>query len=221
MELNEQVLKRIKGLVAKGETVLETARRVSNMVSLQDRVVVDTLLCAEWRSQSIVFLEEVFGPTHRYTQYFRESFGEASKHSASIGQGVLRAVLDDVEQGNISVRGLITAEVLSDFLEQAEHLLEKGYTTPATSLAGAVLESELRSISLREGIQVKESDNLPSLMQKLVDKGVYFPREQKKVTVWTDTRNRADHGKFDEVSKSDADYLIGGVRSLLDDVREK
>ena len=79
------------------------------------------------------------------------------------------------------------------------------------------------SVQLRSArrIQVKDSDNLTSLMQKLVDKRVYSAREQKKVALWTDTRNRAAHGKFDEVSKSDVEYLIAGVRSFLGHLRER
>jgi len=127
-------------------------------------------------------------------------------------------VLEDIDQGFIeTVRQLIAAELFSDFFEQAEHLLESGYKAPAASLAGAVMENGLRSIAHRNGIQVREKEDLSTLNKKLADKEVYGRLVQRKVQVWTDVRNLADHGRFDEFSEEDVRDLIKGAQSLLAD----
>ena len=132
--------------------------------------------------------------------------------------GILQAVLEDIDQGFIeTVRQLIAAELFYDFFEQAEHLLESGYKAPAASLAGAVLENGLRSIAHRNGIQVREKEDLSTLNKKLADKEVYNRLVQRKAQVWTDVRNLADHGKFDEFSEKDVRNLIEGAQTFLAD----
>ena len=127
-------------------------------------------------------------------------------------------MLEDIEQDFITtVRQLITAEVFADLFDQAAHLLESGYKTPAASLAGAVLENGLRTIATDKGVRLAAKDNLPSLNQKLAQKGIYTRLTQKKIHVWTDIRNAADHGKFDQITDQDVDNLIKGAQSLLSD----
>ena len=113
------------------------------------------------------------------------------------------------------VRTLVSAEVFTDFLGMAKHLLERGYRDPAASLCGAVLEQGLRRIATKEGIKVRDRDDLGALNQKLAAKGVYTRLVQKRVTVWTDVRNAADHGEFSQYSKTDVEEMHTGVGSFL------
>ena len=128
-------------------------------------------------------------------------------------------MVEDIEQDYIeTVRQLITAEVFSDLLEQAKYLLNNGYKAPAASLAGAVLENGFRSIASRNEIQVRNGDDLSSLDQKLASKAIYNRLVQKKISVWIDVRNAADHGRFNDFADDDVDGLISGTESLLADL---
>ena len=130
----------------------------------------------------------------------------------------MEAVQEDIQQGYIEkVRQLIRAELLSDLFDQAAHLLETGYTAPAASLAGAALENGLRSIAAANEIEVRQGDNLQSLNGKIADKEVYSRLVQKKVSVWIDVRNYADHGHFEELKEQDVIDLINGAQSFLAD----
>lgn len=132
------------------------------------------------------------------------------------GQGTLRAALEDVEQGHLAtLQDMATAEVFTDFLEQADHLLGHGYSAPAASLAGAVLENGLRSLAERNQMRVKARDNLSTLNQKLADKGAYNRLRQKQIEAWIEVRNNADHGRFEEFGDGDVDDLIKSVRGFL------
>lgn len=83
---------------------------------------------------------------------------------------------EDVELGHLArVRALITADVFSDFLEMADHLLDAGYKDPAASLVGAVLENGLRTVATDHHITVKTRDDLGSLT------AAFAERQQAKV----------------------------------------
>ena len=218
MKLDQRIRERAIALVEKGTTVLAThrpnPRNVIGFPTLDDQAY------SNWQSQSLTFLSDLLGSEHVYTNDFRKKTERAGYvMSTKAGIGILQAVVEDIEQGYIeTVRQLITAEVFSDFLEQASHLLESGYKAPAASLAGAVLENGLRSIASRNGVQVKNRDDLSSLNQKLASKAIYNRLVQKKVAVWTDVRNAADHGQFDQFDNDDVDGLIKGAQSLLADL---
>ena len=133
-----------------------------------------------------------------------------------MGQEILTAVKEDILGGYLTdIKTLISAEVFSDFLEMAEHLLENGYKDPAASLCGAVLEDGLRKIATKKGIKVKSSDDLNSLNDKCANGGVYNRLMQKKIKVWIDIRNKAAHGKFNAYTEEDVQEMLKGVRDFL------
>ena len=214
VKLDAQVGRRLELLVQKGQAVLDTHRPTPGMIGF---ATLSWERYAEWRSQSLACLGQVFGATHIYTENFAshtERTGYVS--SAEAGLGVLRAASEDVEHGYLeTIQHLATAEVFSNFIDQADHLLQSDYHVPAASLAAAVLENGLRSLAERNDITVTARDDLPSLNTKLADKGTYSRLRQKQVAVWTDVRNDADHGRFEEVTKDNATELIRGVRAFL------
>jgi hypothetical protein len=104
-------------------------------------------------------------------------------------RGILRALREDLELGYLeNVRLLVAADLFSDFIEMAEHLLETGYKDPAASLTGAVLEDGLRKIAAHNGITLKSKEDLSSLNTKCADGGVYNRLVQKKINVWIGVR---------------------------------
>lgn len=213
MKLAPRVGERVAVLIEKGEAVLRTQTQ-----SQYGGDIVDVERYAEWRSQVLVCLEQVFGPTHTYRDDFASEAKRGDIYSSSVrsGIGILRAALEDVEQGHLqAIQQVAIAEVFSDFIDQAEHLLQADYHIPATSLAGAVLENGLRSLAERNDITVKARDDLSALNSRLAAAGTYNRLRQKQVGVWTEVRNAADHGRFEEVAKDDAVALITGVRAFL------
>jgi len=137
---------------------------------------------------------------------------------ASVGVGVLYALNEDIANGYLGdFRVMISAEVFTDLLEQAEHLLKHGYKDPTASLSGAVLEDGLRRIAALKGVAVKRSDGLSALNQNCAQAGVYNALMQKRIQVWTEIRNRADHGHFGEYADNDVREMVSGVRGFLSD----
>ena len=171
----------------------------------------------QWRLASMSFLRMVL-PGHLYQKTFedRVSTGPCTEN-VEVGLGILCAVQDEIGFGPLpQIEGLISGEIFDDFLEMAEHLLEKHYTEVVPSLVGAVLEDALRRIAKAHDIPVKsDSDNIASLNQKLADASVYSNLTRKKVVLWNGIRDNADHGKFTENTEQDVRSMLEGVRDFL------
>lgn len=132
--------------------------------------------------------------------------------------GVLEAAQRDFEAGILfDMRALITAEVLGDFMEQAEALLEGGYHVPAASLAGAILEDTLRKLCEKHSITIPEMTKIDRLNATLAGAGIYDKLVQKRITALADIRNNADHGHFDKFAKSDVEDMVKWTRGFAAD----
>ncbi len=72
--------------------------------------------------------------------------------------GALKALKRDYAEGYLAtIQGLVRAEVFSDFLEMAEHLIEQGYKDPAAVLIGGVLEEHLRNLCAAKSVPIQVS----------------------------------------------------------------
>lgn len=141
MKLDAQVSERIAALIEKGDDLLRTEHQPSN--SFSSIPIVNRQRFAEWRTQALVCLTQVFGADHPYSENFASQTEKAPRvASVERGVGILRAALEDVEHGYMdTIQQMAAAEVFSDFTDQAEYLLENDHWMPAVSLAGAVLEN--------------------------------------------------------------------------------
>jgi hypothetical protein len=132
--------------------------------------------------------------------------------------GVVEAAQRDFEAGLLfDVRALIAAELLGDFIDQAETLLTAGYHVPAASLTGAVLEDTLRKLCDMRGVPVPESTKIDRLNADLARAQIYDKLVQKRITAIADIRNNADHGHFDKFRREDVEDMVKWVRSFAAD----
>lgn len=207
----------LNGLIQTGDAVVATARTVRTS-SITSNTFVDSSQFHEWLASSLSFLRRVFGSGHTHTTLFEKKCSKPLLVDVTKGVAILRAASTDLEQGFLtSLKTLVEAEVFSDFLEMADHLIENGYKDSAASLVGAVLEDGLRKVAVRNDVKVQSKDDLQSLNTKLADKAVYSRLTQKRVKVWTDVRNNADHGHFSEYSMEHVREMRNGVGALLDE----
>jgi len=211
----ENILGRLDSLIEMGEKVLATQHSRHGGGIVQHGCVDDGLF-RKWHTTSLAFLN-VLPSDYVYCREFEIHCKYSNYHDAEQGVAVLRAAKEDIEGGYLQkVEMLVSAEVFSDFLEMAEHLLDNGYKDPAASLIGAVLEGGLRRICGNNDLVVKSDDNISSLNRKLADKkDVYNPLQQKQIQVWNDIRNNADHGYFDQYKPDDVIDMLRGVRNFL------
>lgn len=215
----EDIKERINKLISFGAELVKTQRAGGEFRSSS----VDLSMFNELRSGSLSFLSMVFGDSHPLYKEFdlRIKKNTPSETIASIG--ILKAAKQEIDGGwLITVKGLISAEIFSDFFEMAEHLLQEGYKDPAAVMTGSVLEEHLRQLCNRAGIpvEVKKSDKLSPkkadlLNADLANAGVYNKLDQKSVTSWLDLRNKAAHGKYTEYTKEQVDLMYQGVTNFI------
>lgn len=212
----QAVASRLLALADKGEEVLATHR--PNPPNVIGFPTLDSGRFSEWRTQSLAFLRNVFGEGHVYPSSFADATDRGGHTGeAQRGVGILRAAREDIEGGYLtSVEALVSAEVFSDFLDMARHLHQAGYKDPAAMLTGAVLEDGLRRVATANGVKVKQGDDISSLAQKCADVSVFNRLVQKRIQVWKDIRNSADHAEFDKYTGDDVADMIAGVESLAD-----
>ena len=88
-------------------------------------------------------------------------------------------------------------------------------------LAGAALEDALRRLCENNAIvyDVQHSTIArlqASLYQPAKGIEVISASETKQITSWGDTRNKADHGKFSEITQTEVIMMTMGVRAFID-----
>ena len=216
---DQRALDQLDALVAKGEAV--PLRRAGEQWTSGERRV-EPRPYAEWRSQSLAFARSILRDGHTYLLELERvteptitnDNQDPQTDQRESGVGVLQAIREDVANGYLSdFRSLIAAEVFTDFLDMADHLLGAGYHHAAASLAGAVLEDSLRRELTARG--VKATGNLESMNQIALDQRVYGPLVFKQVKVWIDIRNDADHGNWDKVEAERVESMVRDLPGFL------
>lgn len=152
--------------------------------------------------------------------YYRE-LAEADFTDHLALRGILQAAADDYKQGYVADNALlVSAEVFSDLLVQAEILLESDYEVAAAVIIRAVLEDGLRRLAVGRGISVGERDGIGRLNDSLYRAQVYSLLKQKEITAKAQVGNDAAHGRFDAYSKQDVkDFMAYVERFLAEELR--
>ncbi len=191
--------KRADELIKNGQAVLKTEQSTRGF-SYVERTQFQT-----FRTASLSFLLNAFGKDHPYYIKFETDVNQNSPSYVKNGLGILLAARDEMIGGwTITARGIVSAEIFSDFLEMANHLLTEGYKDAAAVMIGSVLEEHLRQLCRKAGIDIEivkpSGDKTPkkadTMNADLAKQGVYGVLDQKNVTAWLDLRHKAAHGKY-------------------------
>jgi len=213
----EEVSKRIDDLIELALSVLGTSQKsdFGNYVSYE--------IFSEFRSASLSFLSYTFGNNHPYFKEFDEKINNTEQYKTEQGLGILKAARKEINGGWIfTTRGLISAEIFSDFLEMTSYLLDKGYKDPAAVMLGSILEEHLRLLCKRNNIPItinKDGKDIPkkadALNSDLSATNVYNKLDQKSITSWLDLRNKAAHGLYNEYTKEQVLLTYQAVTNFL------
>ena len=134
--------------------------------------------------------------------------------------GILTALRADVQSGWMqTVSELLHADTFSDILDQAEQLLDKNYKDAGAVVSGTALESHLRLLAQKAGLDVilpsgatKKADSLNADLAKA---GIYGTIQQKSVTAWLGIRNAAAHGEYEKYGLPEVRQMLAAVRDFI------
>jgi hypothetical protein len=175
-----------------------------------------------FRTEAMNLIKRVCGEgSDHYQELKRLAEGERSSENSYYFKdcfGVLQAAERDFEGGYLfDMRSIISAELLGDFMDQAETLFQGDFYIPAASLSGAVLEDTLRRLSEKHSIPILEETSLGQLNENLYKADIYDKLIMKRIIVIADIRNNADHGKFDKFKRDDVEDMIKWIRRFTAD----
>ncbi|MBE9156663.1 DUF4145 domain-containing protein [Nodosilinea sp. LEGE 06152] len=181
------------------------------------REYVDDDFFSNWKVKVKDLLSKVCGEESQYFQQFETKetgiLYETNYDIFKSLKAIFLAAKEDFEGGYLSsMRALVQAEVFDSELEQANELLNSGYSTAAAVVAGVVLETALRELCEKEGISVARLDKMNADLAKA---GVYNKFIQKRITALADIRNSAAHGKPNEFAEDDVIDMIKYVNQFL------
>jgi hypothetical protein len=212
--VEEHIKNRLGQLLEMGDKVLSTRHPPPEGIIAGDYINEDPFY--EWKAGALSFLSSIFGKSSTHFQGFQQECKYTNYSDAIQGQSILKAAKTDIDGGFLKkVETLVAADIFTDLIEMADYLVEQGYKDPAASLIGAILEDGLRKIASNRGIVLKSREDVSSLNKKLADAEIYNRTTQKRVQVWNDIRNNADHGNFSEYTLDLVKEMISSVRDFL------
>jgi len=147
-------------------------------------------------------------------------------------EAAAKAVLALYDEGALrSPRLAIARELEGSILDIAQAQAEAAETSKDAShkqvhlgvaafLAGASLEDALRRLCDARGIVYDTQRTSISKLQAVLYQPssqieVISQSENKHITAWGDTRNKADHGRFDEITQTEVVSMVLGVRAFV------
>jgi len=169
----------------------------------------------KWYSSAKNLIEKACGKDGIHYKQIEDTYRQEGRESYGMPKclGVLESAYEDFKLGLLEdTHALITAEVFTDFIEQAEYLLSEGYKLPAAVLMRGVLEDSLRTLCRKEAkIFLPDKPKLDWMNAELVKAGIYNKNVQKQVTAWAGIGNSAAHMKINEFSEADVKSMINGI----------
>ena len=238
--LTTKLLSRFEILITEGEAILgskvevgaryKTTRLGQSFMAQPGYTTVNFDAVIEWRTKCTNMLGQILPeehPLHAYVEDMRTLRQDVDR--VRWGVAVLKGLKKELEDGFLdSLISRIEAEIVADYMSQAEQLLAEGQTgrydhVPAAVLSGAVLEKGLRTLCLRQmpPVHVDNPKGEPKTLNPLIDDlkkaNVFNELKAKQLRAWADIRNKAAHGEFDQFKRSDVEHMIQGINTFLAD----
>lgn len=172
-------------------------------------------------TRAIAAVHRISGPSSTYSQEVDRILKQNPPlhvHTSPI-MGILLALREDTANGYIrNLAEIVHADIFSDFLDMARHLLDNGYKDPAAVLAGSTLESQLKNLAIKNSIPTENAGKAKKASQLNVDlarANVYNKLDEKNVTAWLDLRNKAAHGSYTEYNLDQVKLLVSSIQDFI------
>ncbi len=133
-------------------------------------------------------------------------------------KGILESAKREYEFGLIpNIKFIISADTLSDMLEQAEYLLNNEFKDPACVIIGGVLEQALKTIVENKypTLSANKYIGLGKINEDLYKALEYDKVTYKFIDSYSSIRNSAAHGKYDEYNADQVKEFLNFTKRLI------
>jgi hypothetical protein len=233
-ELQAKIFQRFDSLIAEGEKLYVDTSKYEKIIAKHGYEAGDATSTSErcytfsTKAESLVTMVLSHSQRSEYiVQEIRRLTGYPGFISSVLGR--LRGLRDDLETGMLDdLRLQVEVNVIANYMEQAERLLDENASgdnshVPAAVLAGAVLEDALRRLCERQSspISIVKENGDPKTLNVFIDDlkkaEVFNELKAKQLRAWVDVRNAAAHGKFTDFTRQDVEVMLKGIASFLAD----
>jgi hypothetical protein len=179
-------------------------------------------------AQSVV--HDTIGGSHPVMAALHSALNAADLTRAVAAARAVLALYDD--GALMSPRLAIAHEIEGSLLDIAQAQVDSAERSPdpaqkqtllgiGTFLAGAALEDASRRLCDAHGLAYDPQRTSISKLQAVLFQPskqveVIPVSENKQITAWGDTRNKADHGRFGDLTHTEVLTMVLGVRSFID-----
>ncbi|MGF1807518.1 hypothetical protein L4C31_19945 [Aliivibrio sifiae] len=184
----------------------------------------DEYLHLKFMTSSLHFIETMFGKESIFYKRFDSRFDGIAEKPIRLKIALLESMKVELEEiWYWTAQGIANAEVFNCMLEESEHLLENGFKVPAAVLAGCVLETHIRKLCEKNGIDVIETKpngdvvtkKAARLAQELTQKDVFNKNDSKEITNYLGIRNSAAHGHVDQFKDEQVKIMQLGISGIV------
>ncbi|HRQ72635.1 MAG TPA: hypothetical protein PLU35_06370 [Phycisphaerales bacterium] len=212
-----------EAVIRKLAELLNTAKELQALAIAQQGSVPPEALAKffEVRTSGLNLLACIAGESSIYYRMLHDAHSPSDRLGFVPGStiGILTASMNDFREGfMVDAKLLVSAEVLADFLVQAEVLLERDYKDAAAVIIRAVLEDGLRRLCVANNIETKPRDGIKDLAKRLAEKKVITTLQYKEIDAKKELGNDAARGRFDRYTTDDVIACREFVLRLLADV---
>jgi len=179
-------------------------------------------------SQSVLY--DTVGGSHPLMAALEDALKSADFQRAKAASSGVVVLYDEgaLKSPRLAIAHEIEGEIIDIAQAQAQAAETSKDTTQkqvhlaiAAFLAGATLEDALRRLCDARSIAYDAQKTSLSKLQAVLFQPskqieVISVSENKQITVWGDTRNKADHGRFSEITHTEVVALVMGVRAFID-----
>jgi len=128
---------------------------------------------------------------------------------------ILKSVEQRFESSLFDIKQLVQADLFDSELEVAKDLNDKGFMRGAGAVAGVVLEAHLKQVCDNHKIEIRKKDpSINDLDQLLKDNKIIEIPIWRFIQHLADLRNKCDHKKSQEPTKTEVYELIEGVDKI-------
>ncbi|MDY0282601.1 MAG: HEPN domain-containing protein [Salinivirgaceae bacterium] len=129
---------------------------------------------------------------------------------------IIKGLRKRFESSLYDIRLHLQAEMFDDELDAASYLLKSRFNRAAGAMAGVVLERHLKQVCINHDVKLpkKKHSTISDLNEALKQENIIDTADWRRIQLLGDIRNKCDHDKDVEPSKSEVNELIDGVKKI-------
>jgi hypothetical protein len=218
MRLKDTLLERISFVLRNASIAKESGKR-----NEYGGIEIDYSKMNAFRTSAKSMILHLFDKDHPYYTAFSNVTRDRYSSNLDAGIAIIENIKIEIENDWVSsIKSIVSAEIFSDFLEMAKHLLDNDYKDASAVMIGGVLEEHLRQLCNKNRIDTeyeKDGKMIPMkadrMNSELAKAGVYNKLDQKNITAQLDLRNNAAHANYGEYGKSQVSLMYDYVFNFI------